>query len=726
MAGLTPALNTPDTTAEPPEGSVEAVRTHPLQVAQESDDSFVRRVYAVGVFDDQVPPAVTAQVLEDARAMGIQQGIADAVRWGAGYEFPTDIAQNDCADFLACDRNLAQLARSRHEARAHNRVSRARIVRWFPLRVARSYPQGVHDRARLIRLAEVGMEVFTAPGFRPNRSPPKLRKMYRVLHSASNKMIADQHSKGELLLLPTAWLESLGGVHFSPIHWTTKQGKDQGRNLADCSNDPDGGPLNDGDGWVQNRVREEWGDIEHPTLAELMLMVLRMADRHGWESLVLWKMDLAAAFALLKYAPEFVTLLAFALTGGLSAVYLQGMFGWVGTPFAFAVVSRVLQAIINATIDGECRWYVDDLMGVSRQGSVDRDKEQAGEAARGLLGDDAVAEKKWEEARRLVFLGWDVDLDSRLVTMSRKNHLKTLYAFLAIDATGLVSLKELQGLASRASRAAIVCRHMRPFTAAFYVCISAYKGDVSKRRRLTAAAKVDVYMWRAFLCLLGWNEPLYARAIESFRPVPASVRIEYDASLTGFGVVVNVRSGTGGWALLFYAAVAVPFVADVHDSGRQNTNEFVAIVVALLLLRARGWRGFTYEVVGDSVSSLAWCRAEHSKSPLARRALILFTLLSIDLDAMVTSTLHRPGKDNVVCDGLSRGVDPADLGLPLDGQLTAADWGPTLDPVVSCDPAAPFDQWTHMVQFLADTVRWLRHTRPVAVPSNLSAGYVSV
>jgi hypothetical protein len=79
-----------------------------------------------------------------------------------------------------------------------------------------------------------------------------------------------------------------------------------------------------------------------------------MRDRvDSWDELILLKMDLKGAFRLMRvHEKDVQELLAFELTQGVSLFHIAGMFGWTGTPFAFAVFSRLLQGCINASIDG--------------------------------------------------------------------------------------------------------------------------------------------------------------------------------------------------------------------------------------------------------------------------------------------------------------------------------------------------------------------------------------
>ena len=104
------------------------------------------------------------------------------------------------------------------------------------------------------------------------------------------------------------------------------------------------------------------------------------------------------AFTLLFIHPESVKRLAFALTNGLTMLYHTGMFGWTGMPAAFDVVSRVLKRAINKVIYGVCKIYVDDLMGVSIKRDLEHDLQEAKRICCGLLGPDAVEDKKTNPA----------------------------------------------------------------------------------------------------------------------------------------------------------------------------------------------------------------------------------------------------------------------------------------------------------------------------------------
>ena len=67
--------------------------------------------------------------------------------------------------------------------------------------------------------------------------------------------------------------------------------------------------------------------------------------------------------------------------------------------------------------------------------------------------------------------------------------------------------------------------------------------------------------------------------MESFRHKPAQYIIKYDVSLTGLGVGLYAVQDN---QLLTYTALQLPFSVN-NDSSNQNTMEFVAVILGLLL-----------------------------------------------------------------------------------------------------------------------------------------------
>jgi hypothetical protein len=181
----------------------------------------------------------------------------------------------------------------------------------------------------------------------------------------------------------------------------------------------------------------------------------------------------------------------------------------------------------------------------------------------------------------------------------------------------------------------------------------------------------DLLMWRTFLCLSAFQEKLYSRLLDTFRPTPAIFKIEYDASLTGMGLVTSRRVNVDeDWEVTHYLGLPFPFNVQ-RDSSFQNTCEFMAATSALIVIASTGHKSFTYDLYGDSISSLQWCQDEHTKSSLARQAMFGFSLLCFLADANLGSVIHVPGKENVLCDKLSRGSSAEELGLPPELAVTA-------------------------------------------------------
>ena len=123
--------------------------------------------------------------------------------------------------------------------------------------------------------------------------------------------------------------------------------------------------------------------------------------------------------------------------------------------------------------------------------------------------------------------------------------------------------------------------------------------------------------------------------------------------------------------LLTYAALELPFEV-TNESKRQNTMEFVAVIFGLLLAWRLKLTNFHYTLHGDDMTSLAWAKADRVNSLLARRANIVFTTVSMHINATLSDTQHIPGVMNVLFDGLSRNVSPTDLGLDPALMLNAA------------------------------------------------------
>ena len=623
------------------------------------------------------------QTFEEAWKYGSEVfAVKEAVIWGDNFKFPLSVYEKDLKELQFHNMNLHALCvnRSLHVVDRELSVSRVSISCENLISINK---QQYTDIENALDIAKNGVHIFTSKEFIPCSIPPPLRQIYITVASAVNKTIFDMYNNGQVLILPTKVVRDLPGVHFSPMHWIKKKDKASGRIIGDVSNDPHDNALNDKDGEVALQALDIWGCIEHPTIVDFALMILSMVDLFGWENIELWKMDLKGAFGLLRISEYDVQKLAFELTDGLSVIHLRCFFGWAATPFAFQVFTRLLQRLTNASISGKALLYVDDFCVCSPTLHALADRNITRVLTKQLMGEDSVAENKWEMGRIVDFVGWEFNLNTRNVTLSHKNHLKAVFYFFYIDLSIAQSLKTMQALASRATRYVTVCRHMKPYTAAFYAMTTMYSSS-SSMRMLSKLAILDIQMWRAFLCLLVFDEKNFARPIESFRVQDVTIRIEYDASLTGLGFVISQKIGNS-WSICCFLGLQFPFLVN-KDSSFQNTCEFIAIVSAVFVLAVRGFKHFSYELIGDSMSSLKWSRSGFTKSTIARNAAVGMSLISVKADAVLVKTEHIAGKLNTVCDNLSRNVTIDSVLYPKQFEIVGHEKDLIIQLLCLCDP----------------------------------------
>jgi hypothetical protein len=148
------------------------------------------------------------------------------------------------------------------------------------------------------------------------------------------------------------------------------------------------------------------------------------------------------------------------------------------------------------------------------------------------------------------------------------NFLKTLHGFLQCREKESVTVREFTRLASWSARYSAVCRSLKPFTKDLF---NAIRG----RTVMNATFLPDeiavraVWLWRSYLITWELKGSADARPIASMAPGPPTYVIEYDASLSGVGLVISTLV-EGELQLLKVAKVVFPYDLGV-DSGLQNT-----------------------------------------------------------------------------------------------------------------------------------------------------------
>lgn len=625
--------------------------------------------------------AVLAEADENNRK---NLGTAAAAEWGGDFVFSKELIKRDREALMAAGNDSEILCRRYQAERAPGRISRERIMKVLPDNVVQRFHNGMLDRERALDIVKHGMIVDFEEGFRPNGRTPRLRKKYEITNTAIHRLAEAQVAQKTAVILPLEKVLQWKGVHFSCLSWAPKKGKACGRMIADTSNnEKDSSVVNATTQTGEDAIRRRYGDICHPTILDVIASILMMEAREGGRTtLVMWKQDLAGAYTLLNLAPENAKVFVFEMMGGFALMFLAGMFGWTSTPFAFQVVSRLLLGATTLQLAGMLNLYVDDYLGVSTWDTVKEDRAIARKIAQDLLGPDSVADKD-EEGRRLEMLGWVLDLDLWSVSISRENILKAIFGFFHTSLTEPVPLKQLQKIASWTSRYAFLYAPMGTFTVALHkVAASAEK--CQRPQRLSVEGIEEVLMWRTWLCLVATREDHFARTLDSFQPRPSTIKIEYDASLTGIGLVIY-RRDNDEWLEMCHGGAALPFNVGM-DSSFQNTCEYCAVLLGLFWLFSEGHCHTGVDIEGDSISSLQWIKKGRARSLLARRPSLGLHLLLACSDNVMNKTTHIPGVLNKQCDGLSRGLTSREVGLDPALAVDFSQGCPPMEYLQLCDP----------------------------------------
>ena len=377
-------------------------------------------------------------------------------------------AHADEAEVRAASMSLPDAARARLALSARDRLSPERIDR-----LSRDNP----EREKLLKLSK-GMPIVTANGFTRNGSStwPPLRSKYREAAPAVNRLLHEAYvATGKAFLVTKEFAQQhlADQLHLSPLGWAPKSGKVQGRPTLDAS---DGGaehqPLNSPE--VKKWSDDTWGEMHNPTIADMADMICSFAEESNcpWDEIALFVMDLAAAYNLIIYDPDYAGLMASETSDGFVVIYLVGTFGWTGTPAAFEVVTRAIRwELGRARFPGRAKMYVDDALGVTSLRLLPQAQEFAKHVMEDLLGPGAVAVEKTKSTAQqtsLTCIGYELDMHLRRVGVARKNLLRAIYGFFVVDTSRAVPVRRMEQLASWGVRYAAINETLLPFTRALY------------------------------------------------------------------------------------------------------------------------------------------------------------------------------------------------------------------------------------------------------------------
>ena len=592
------------------------------------------------------------ELIQEARAHTLSMyDEASAREWAGGYQFPPEYLRSDIACLKAAQRDFVSMVRRRLKILEPDRLNLVRIGLLRP------------DNPEITLLKDLagGMRVPLPAGFSPNGATPPspLRSTYVSVATAVNKMLGEMIKQRLAFILPYDLArECVDNLHLAKAHWTRKKGKASGRPLGDLSF-VDGTPLNTSE--TKEAASDFYGKIQHPTIEDIAAMVGKFWTHAvsqdplvAWSEVRLWKMDLRGAYTLLSYRPESAGVFGMLLTDNIVYFQIAGIFGWSGTPAAFQVVTRAISWELEHRVSSTTIMYVDDIIGVGLIGDIEADLVITRSVCVSLLGPTAVADDKTEVGRRLDVIGYTIDLDSQRVSIARKNHLTALHGFFSVssDASSTMTLRTAQKLASWANRYGKICRVMRPFCASLYN-LSVGRTDPHAVFRISDEAAITINCWRAMLCLVRYRETDFTRTLESFVPTSSCCIAEFDASLKGAGVVwYQIVNGTE--VARGVCAVDLSFLEFGDDSSFQNLSEFIGAIIAVAGQVIMGRQGQTVNLRGDSVTALTWAITERPKGERVTRAAIIWTMLCVAANINVEKVTHITGKENWLCDALSR------------------------------------------------------------------------
>jgi len=196
---------------------------------------------------------------------------------------------------------------------------------------------------------------------------------------------------------------------------------------------------------------------------------------------------------------------------------------------------------------------------------------------------------------------------------------------------------------------------MRAFVTPLYSLMSHDpNADPTSKRKISAAAKFCVTMWRAVSLIMLSNPdalsvPISAVA-QSFSLSPDYRTTSDAANSIGLVVFNNLDE------IVLVTSYKLPFSAP--SSSYQNAKEFMGLLLALILIKIKfnPPRGTTFALTGDNTASLSWVAKNKASSPSAHIAFLAYSWVVIVTGLRMVSTDHIAGKSDQMhdIDALSR------------------------------------------------------------------------
>ena len=163
-----------------------------------------------------------------------------------------------------------------------------------------------------------------------------------------------------------------------------------------------------------------------------------------------------------------------------------------------------------------------------------------------------------------------------------------------------------------------------------------------------------VRTFRNLFILIGLKGFTFSRSFDSFDIRAHTWVCEFDASLTGIGIIWLRIRPDGSEEPMAYASVDISCLGFGEDASFQNTAEYLASLLCARGLAMLGAAGEPVLLRGDSKSALAWARKGSVRSDLAIKTGALWTQHSVVNQTDVVATVHLSHVKNSRTDIISR------------------------------------------------------------------------
>ena len=580
-------------------------------------------------------------------------GIEAANGWADKFVIPPEAIARDDAMWVACNNQFDRMVEAKRRAIAQGRLSVQRINEAL-------HPVNPH-RDAVMDLAVNGISLCTPSSYTGcgvDDIPP-LGKMFIDTAAPVEKMMFESYwEEGLSIILTERRVRTMESLGLCLASWAAKLGKACGRPITNGSGRR-GMPSSQFINGKRTKLSamRKYGHIRNPVIGDVARLIQHFcSSRHiTTGSARIWKYDIAAAYQKLTYPAAAVSHVGVELRDHTFMFFLGGVFGLTSMPFAFNVITKAVVWELNTNlIKGRMLQYVDDGFVVSHVNERDDDVATTLSFIRNLLGPDAIAVHKLDMGDSFDFIGYNVDRLSELVTVSRRNIHKSIYFFnqVNLDDLARVPVRIMQRLASLGSRYSQICSVMRPLVRTLYESYHGIpqQGSVS----LSAEAKVVIRTFRGLFTLMGLRVGKFSRTFESFEHRHPSWVCEFDASLSGVGIIWFQRTPEGAEIAKAWAQVDIRSLNFGEDSSFQNTSEYIGSLLCARGLTCLGVSNVPILLRGDSVSALSWARKGTVRSAHASRASALWAQYASLHQIEVVDVAHLAHEVNTRTDILSR------------------------------------------------------------------------